>query len=190
MGRGIAPAGASRGAHEAIDKRDGGKRLGGLDVQDALEGIRTEIAARSRRPRPVRSGRDRREAHRPRRHAEQSKARRKRADRGVAGGAARGGREPRSAALALLPWRRAGDHSAAGNPDLRRRRPCRPADRRPGLHGRRPARQDLRRGAGGHGERLPRRGQRSWPNAASCKASPTRAAGGRPSRPTRRRSKR
>ena len=27
MGRGIAPAGASRGAREAIDKRDGGKRL-------------------------------------------------------------------------------------------------------------------------------------------------------------------
>jgi len=44
MGRGIAPAGASRGAHEAIDKRDGGERLGGFDVQDALKGIRTEIA--------------------------------------------------------------------------------------------------------------------------------------------------
>src|SRR5271165_5902026 len=44
VGRGIAPAGASRGAQEAIDKRDGGKRLGGLDVQDALEGMRTEIA--------------------------------------------------------------------------------------------------------------------------------------------------
>jgi enolase len=44
VGRGIAPAGASRGAHEAIDKRDGGTRLGGLDVQDALQGMRTEIA--------------------------------------------------------------------------------------------------------------------------------------------------
>ena len=43
-GRGVAPAGASRGAHEAVDKRDGGKRLGGLDVQTALEGIRAEIA--------------------------------------------------------------------------------------------------------------------------------------------------
>ena len=43
-GRGMAPAGASRGAHEAVDKRDGGKRLGGLDVQTALEGIRAEIA--------------------------------------------------------------------------------------------------------------------------------------------------
>ena len=44
MGRGIAPAGASRGSREAIDKRDGDKRFGGSDVQDALRGIRTEIA--------------------------------------------------------------------------------------------------------------------------------------------------
>ena len=44
VGRGIAPAGASRGAREAIDKRDGDKRFGGLDVQDALQGIAKEIA--------------------------------------------------------------------------------------------------------------------------------------------------
>jgi len=44
VGRGIAPAGASRGTREATDKRDGGKRFGGLDVQDALQGIRGEIA--------------------------------------------------------------------------------------------------------------------------------------------------
>jgi enolase len=44
VGRGVAPAGASRGRREAIDKRDGGKRFGGLDVQNALQGIRTEIA--------------------------------------------------------------------------------------------------------------------------------------------------
>jgi len=43
IGRGIAPAGASRGAHEATDKRDGGRRLGGFDVLDALEGMRAEI---------------------------------------------------------------------------------------------------------------------------------------------------
>ncbi|HLX99254.1 MAG TPA: phosphopyruvate hydratase, partial [Roseiarcus sp.] len=44
VGRGIAPAGASRGAREAIDRRDGGKRFGGFDVKDALQGIRSEIA--------------------------------------------------------------------------------------------------------------------------------------------------
>jgi enolase len=44
VGRGIAPAGASRGSREAIDKRDGGVRFGGLDVQSALAGLRDEIA--------------------------------------------------------------------------------------------------------------------------------------------------
>src|SRR5271165_1762803 len=44
VGRGIAPAGASRGSREAVERRDGGSRLGGLDVQGALQGIREEIA--------------------------------------------------------------------------------------------------------------------------------------------------
>jgi enolase len=44
VGRAIAPAGASRGSREAVDKRDGGARLGGFDVQDALQGLRGEIA--------------------------------------------------------------------------------------------------------------------------------------------------
>lgn len=43
-GLGIAPAGASMGTREAVEKRDGGTRLKGLDVQQALAGIRTEIA--------------------------------------------------------------------------------------------------------------------------------------------------
>ena len=37
MGRAIAPAGASRGTREAIDLRDGGERLGGLDVMRAVD---------------------------------------------------------------------------------------------------------------------------------------------------------
>ena len=43
-GRAIAPAGASTGAGEALDLRDGGQALGGLDVQLALNGIRDRIA--------------------------------------------------------------------------------------------------------------------------------------------------
>ena len=60
MGRGIAPAGASRGSREAIDKRDGGKRFGGFDVQDALRGIERKsrppspASTRSIRPRSTR----------------------------------------------------------------------------------------------------------------------------------------
>ncbi len=44
VGRGIAPAGASRGSREAIDLRDGGARLGGLDVRQAVANVNGEIA--------------------------------------------------------------------------------------------------------------------------------------------------
>ena len=43
-GRAIAPAGASRGAHEALDRRDGGPRLGGHDVRAAVAAVSEEIA--------------------------------------------------------------------------------------------------------------------------------------------------
>lgn len=45
IGRAIAPAGASRGAHEAIDLRDGGEAFGGFGVNGAVAGIGAEIAA-------------------------------------------------------------------------------------------------------------------------------------------------
>ena len=44
-GRAIAPAGASRGSREAVDLRDGGTRLRGLDVQGALANIAGPIAS-------------------------------------------------------------------------------------------------------------------------------------------------
>ncbi|MBB5707284.1 phosphopyruvate hydratase [Sphingopyxis panaciterrulae] len=44
VGRAIAPAGASRGAHEAIDLRDGGDAFGGYGVNGAVAGIGAEIA--------------------------------------------------------------------------------------------------------------------------------------------------
>ncbi len=43
-GRAIAPAGASRGTHEAVDRRDGGRRLGGLDVAGAVAAVNGPIA--------------------------------------------------------------------------------------------------------------------------------------------------
>ncbi|MBJ7409318.1 MAG: phosphopyruvate hydratase [Phenylobacterium sp.] len=43
-GRAMAPAGASRGAHEAIDLRDGGERFGGLGVEKAVAAVNGEIA--------------------------------------------------------------------------------------------------------------------------------------------------
>jgi enolase len=47
-GRGIAPAGASRGSREAVDLRDGGERLGGFDVQTAIGNVNGPIAQRVR----------------------------------------------------------------------------------------------------------------------------------------------
>ncbi|WP_250516512.1 phosphopyruvate hydratase [Caballeronia sp. INDeC2] len=43
-GRGIAPAGASRGSREAVELRDGGTAFDGKDVKAAIAGIAREIA--------------------------------------------------------------------------------------------------------------------------------------------------
>lgn len=51
LGRGIAPAGASTGSHEAVELRDGGEAFGGFGVDRAIAGIEREIA-------PALTGRD------------------------------------------------------------------------------------------------------------------------------------
>jgi enolase 1/2/3 len=43
-GRAIAPAGASTGSGEALDRRDGGAAFGGLDVKSAVSSVNGEIA--------------------------------------------------------------------------------------------------------------------------------------------------
>src|SRR3954469_10692505 len=44
VGRAAVPSGASTGAHEAVEKRDGDKkRFGGKGVLDAVEAVNTEI---------------------------------------------------------------------------------------------------------------------------------------------------
>ena len=45
VGRAIAPAGASTGSGEALDKRDGGPTFGGYDVTQAVAAVTGEIAA-------------------------------------------------------------------------------------------------------------------------------------------------
>lgn len=44
VGRGVAPAGASRGTREAIDLRDGGAAFGGFDVRRAIAAVHDRIA--------------------------------------------------------------------------------------------------------------------------------------------------
>ena len=45
VGRAIAPAGASTGSGEAVDRRDGGTAFGGFDVRQAVAAVNGEIAA-------------------------------------------------------------------------------------------------------------------------------------------------
>src|SRR6266851_2616657 len=44
MGRAAVPSGASTGAHEAVEKRDGGPRFGGRGVQEAVGPVTGEIS--------------------------------------------------------------------------------------------------------------------------------------------------
>ncbi len=44
VGRAIAPAGASRGSHEAVDLRDGGQAFGGMGVGKAIANVNQQIA--------------------------------------------------------------------------------------------------------------------------------------------------
>jgi enolase len=44
MGRAIAPAGASTGSAEAVDKRDGGERFSGYDVSKAVSAVNGELS--------------------------------------------------------------------------------------------------------------------------------------------------
>ena len=43
VGRAAVPSGASTGAHEAVEKRDGGKRYGGRGVLQAVDAVNGEI---------------------------------------------------------------------------------------------------------------------------------------------------
>src|ERR671937_1810066 len=43
LGRAAVPSGASTGAHEAVEKRDGGPRYGGRGVQQAVGAVNGEI---------------------------------------------------------------------------------------------------------------------------------------------------
>ncbi|MEQ9124448.1 MAG: phosphopyruvate hydratase, partial [Alphaproteobacteria bacterium] len=44
IGRAIAPAGASTGSGEAVDRRDGGQAFGGMDVTGAVAAVGGELA--------------------------------------------------------------------------------------------------------------------------------------------------
>ena len=151
-GRAIAPSGASTGSREALDRRDGGKRLGGYGVNGAIAAVNGEIATRLTgldAPRPVGM---RRRADRARRHRRRRPA--SAATPSSPPPPPSPGPPPPSANIPL--WQhlrtlagldaRRGPHPRPDDPDFRRRPPCRQPHRHPGLPGARYRREKLRRG--------------------------------------------
>ena len=168
VGRAAVPSGASTGAHEAVEKRDGdAKRYGG-------RGVREAVGARQRRDlRRAQSGfdaadqlADRPHADRTRRHAEQGKARRQCRARGQPRLREGVGDRSRSAALPLCR-RRLRPHPAGADDEHRQWRGARrQPDRHPGIHDHAGRRAELRR-RDSHGlGNLPR----AAPQAARCRA--------------------
>ena len=157
VGRAAVPSGASTGAHEAVELRDGDPaRYGGKGVRKAVANVRDVIA-------PAVVGMDALDQAaldarmtRARRHAEQGKARRQRHPRGVAGHGPRRGACHRPPPLALR-GRSAGAHVARpADEHPQRRRACRHPGGLPGVHDRPGRRAHLRRGAPDGRRGLPR----------------------------------
>ena len=135
MGRAAVPSGASTGAHEAVELRDGDKkRYGGKGVLKAVRRGERRDHGPAVGPRRARADQDRPRADRARRHAEQGPARRQRHPRRLARGRQGVGDGLRPAALPLC--RRQPGVAAAGADDEhhQRRRACRQSDRHPGIH--------------------------------------------------------
>ena len=135
IGRAAVPSGASTGAHEAVEKRDGGPRFGGRGVRQAVDAVNGEIfdalsGLRCRGPAGDRPGDDR-----ARRHAEQGAARRQRDPRGQPRLRQGGRRRSRRTALPLCR-RRLRPHLAGADDEHRQWRCARrQPDRHPGIHG-------------------------------------------------------
>ena len=153
IGRAAVPSGASTGAHEAVELRDGDKaRYLGKGVSKAVDAVNGEIYRRRRRHGRRAAGPDRRDHDRARRHAQQEPARRQRHSGRVAGG--RQGRRGvlRPAALSLCRRHLGADPAGADDEHHQWRRACRQSDRLPGIHDHAGRRQDLC-GSAAHGAR-------------------------------------
>ena len=135
MGRAAVPSGASTGAHEAVELRDGDKaRYGGKGVRKAVANVEGEIFDAIGGMDPTEQVQDRRHPDRSRRHAEQVAARRQRDPRRVAGGGEGGGGRSGRAAVPLCR-RRLRAHPAGADDEHRQRRQARrQSDRHPGIH--------------------------------------------------------
>ena len=100
------PSGASTGAHEAHELRDGGKRYGGKGVKKAVEAVNGEIRKSLDRLRCRATSAGSTSLARSRRHGEQEAAWRQRHSRRLARGRQGRGSLARAAALPLSRRRR------------------------------------------------------------------------------------
>ncbi len=147
-GRAAVPSGASTGAHEAVELRDGDKkRYGGKGVLKAVEAVNGEIfdalaGMDAQDQRRIDNAHDRSSTARPTRAASapmRSWACRWRWPR----------RRPTAQRAAALPLYRRGQRARAAGADdehHQRRRACRQPDRHPGIHDHAGGRQDVRGG--------------------------------------------
>ena len=146
LGRAAVPSGASTGAHEAVELRDGGPRYPRQGRRARRRGGQRRDLRRDRRhggrgPDPHRPDHDR-----ARRHAEQEPARRQRHPRRLAGRRQGRGRGLRPAALPLCRRRQRPRAAGADDEHHQWRRACRQSDRLPGIHDHAGRRADASRG--------------------------------------------
>ena len=135
IGRAAVPSGASTGAHEAVELRDGDKaRYGGKGVLKAVEAVRTEIADAIRGMVATEQVAIDKTLDRTRRYPEQGPARCQRDPRCVAGRGEGRGAVHRPAALPLCR-RRLRPHPAGADDEHHQWRQARgQPDRHPGIH--------------------------------------------------------
>ena len=156
FGRAAVPSGASTGAHEAVELRDGGKRYGGKGVRSAVEAVNGEICDALVGLDAERPASDRRRMRELDGTANKRPARRQRDPRRVARRRQGRGATPGNAALSLSRRRRGATAAGADDEHPQWRRACRQPDRLPGIHDRAGRRAEFRRGlAHGRGN-LPR----------------------------------
>ena len=135
IGRAAVPSGASTGAHEAVELRDGDKsRYGGKGVLHRGRQRRGRDPRSDRRPGCDRTGGDRQHHDRSRRHAQQGTARRQRDPRRCRWRWRRRPRRSGSAAVPLCRRRLCPHPAGADDEHPERRQARRQSDRHPGIH--------------------------------------------------------
>ena len=156
-GRAIVPAGASKGTREALELRDGGDGL----RRPRRAARRGPCQRRDRRARCAACDADDQAALDARLIELDGTPNKQRLGANATLAVSMAAAHAAAASHGVPLYRYLGGEAAttaaaAADPDLRRRRPCRPARRHPGLHGRVPGRRQLCAGAGVDGRGLPR----------------------------------